>query len=123
MLHPLDSELVGHLPSSCKIVSYCSRGYDGEDVGALEQRGIRYCNGAGSATESTAKIGLFLILAIFRFASFGELTLREKGEARQFHVQDICAEAHESGGKVLRIVRMGGTGTVVAVKYVVNTEM
>lgn len=114
MLPPLDKELVGHLPSSCKIVSYCNHGYDGEDVEALERRGIWYCNGAGGATESTADIGLFLILAAFRFTSFGELTLRKTGEARQFHVQDICAEAHEPGGKVLGIVGMGGIGTAVA---------
>ncbi|KAH7011003.1 hypothetical protein EDB80DRAFT_571436 [Ilyonectria destructans] len=114
MLPPLDKELVDHLPSSCKIVSYCNHGYDGEDVEALERRGIWYCNGAGGATESTADIGLFLILAVFRFTSFGELTLREKGEARQFHVQDMCAEAYEPGGKVLGIVGMGGIGTAVA---------
>lgn len=114
MLAPLDKELVSHLPSSCRIVSYCNHGYDGENIEALQQRGIWYCNSAGGATECTADIGLFLIMAVFRFTSFGELTLRERGEARQSFVQEICAEAQEPYGKVLGIVGMGDISTAAA---------
>lgn len=111
---PLDKDLISHLPPSCKIVSSHNHGYDGEDVLELERRGIWYCNGAGGATESTADIGLFLILATFRFTTFGEMTLREKGSADWFNVEDICSQSHEPGGKVLGIVGMGDIGAAVA---------
>ncbi|SPO07718.1 related to D-mandelate dehydrogenase [Cephalotrichum gorgonifer] len=114
VLPPLDKELIGYLPSSCKIVSYCNHGYDGEDTLELERRGIWFCNGAGGATESTADVGLFLILATFRFTTFMELTLREKQTADWFNVEDACKESHEPGGKVLGIVGLGEIGAAVA---------
>lgn len=114
VLPPLDKELISHLPSSCKIVSYCNHGYNGEDTAELQRKGIWYCNGAGCATESTADIGLFLILAVFRFTTFCELTARKNRAADQFHVEDICGEAYEPGGKVLGVIGMGDIGTAIA---------
>ena len=113
-LPPLDKELISHLPPSCKIVSSCNHGYDGEDIAELERRGIWYCNGAGGCTESTADIGLFLILATFRFTTFGEMALRENKSADWFNVEAICSEARSPGGKVLGIVGMGEIGVAVA---------
>lgn len=114
MLPPLDEDLVAHLPASCKIVAYCNHGYDGQDVGALERRGIWYCNSAGGCTDATADVGLFLIIAAFRFTSFCELTLRENGNANWFDIQDVVNTAREPGGKILGIVGMGDVGAGVA---------
>lgn len=110
----LDKELISHIPPSCKIVSSSNHGYDGEDVAELERKGIWYCNGAGGATESTADIGLFLILATFRFTTFGEMALRENKSADWFSVEGICSESYAPGGKVLGIVGMGEIGEAVA---------
>ncbi|KAH6688504.1 hypothetical protein F5X68DRAFT_268456 [Plectosphaerella plurivora] len=114
MLPPLDEELVALLPSTCRIVAYCNHGYDGQDVGALERRGIWYCNSAGGCTDSTADVGLFLVIAAFRFTSFCELTLRENGNANWFDIQDVVNTAREPGGKVLGIIGMGDVGAAVA---------
>lgn len=113
-LPPLDKELINHLPTSCKIVASFNHGYDGEDVLELERKGIWYCNSAGGATESTADIGLFLILAVFRFTTAMEMTLREKKSAEWFNVEKICAESYTPSGKVLGIVGLGDIGAAVA---------
>lgn len=114
VLPHLDKDLISYLPPTCKIVSYCNHGYDGEDVQELELKGIWYCNATGGATESTADIGLFLILAVFRLTTAMEMTLREKGSADWFNVEEICRESHEPGGKVLGIVGLGEIGAAVA---------
>ncbi|KAH6983733.1 hypothetical protein EDB80DRAFT_691573 [Ilyonectria destructans] len=108
------SEYPSCLPSSCKIVSYCNHDFDGEDIGELERKGIWYCNGAGAATESRSNIGLFLILAVFCYTTFCELTVRKNGKADLFHVEDMCSESHEPSGKVLGIVGIGDIGAAVA---------
>lgn len=113
-LPPLDKELIGRLPACCKIVASFNHGYDGEDVAELERKGIWYCNSAGGATESTADIGLFLILAVFRFTTAMEMTLREKKSAQWFNVEKICSESYTPGGKVLGIVGLGDIGAAVA---------
>lgn len=113
-LPPLDKELISHLPSSCKIIASSNHGYDGEDVAELERRGIWYCNSAGGATEATADIGLFLILAAFRFTTSAEMTLRETRSADWFNVANICAESYTPSGKVLGIVGLGDIGAAVA---------
>ncbi|KIX09805.1 uncharacterized protein Z518_00886 [Rhinocladiella mackenziei CBS 650.93] len=116
MLASLDKELVNHLPASCKIVSYCNHGYDGEDTEALEQRGIWYCNGAGGATDATADTALFLILATFRYTTFCELTLREKKSADWFFVEEMCSQSHDPRGKVLGVVGLGEIGAAAAMR-------
>lgn len=113
-LPPLDKDLISYLPPSCKIVASSNHGYDGEDVAELERKGIWYCNSAGGATESTADIGLFLILAVFRLTTAMEMTLREKESAEWFNVEKICAESYTPGGKVLGIVGLGDIGAAVA---------
>lgn len=116
MLPALDKELIAHLPPSCKIVSYCNHGYDGEDTGELQRKGVWYCNGAGGATESTADIALFLILSVFRFTTFCELTLREKRTADWFHVEDMCNRSHEPSGKMLGVIGLGDIGAAAAMR-------
>ncbi|RFU31070.1 hypothetical protein B7463_g5238, partial [Scytalidium lignicola] len=116
MLPPLDKELISHLPESCSIVSYCNHGYDGEDTEELERKGVWYCNGAGGATDATADTALFLILSVFRYTTFCELTLREKKSADWFHVEEMCNEAHDPRGKVLGVVGMGEIGAAAAMR-------
>lgn len=114
MLPPLDKEFISHLPPTLKIVSYCSHGYDQQDTQELEKKGIWFCNGAGGATESTADVGLFLILAVFRYTTFCEMKVRMSGKADWFDVDALCNTSHEPGGKILGIVGMGDIGTAVA---------
>lgn len=114
LLPSLDKELVNHLPESCRIISYCNHGYDGEDTEELEKKGVWYCNGAGGATDATADIALFLILATFRYTTFCEHKLRSLRSADYFAVEDVCNIAHDPRGRVLGVVGLGEIGAAAA---------
>jgi lactate dehydrogenase-like 2-hydroxyacid dehydrogenase len=116
LLPSLDKELVAHLPASCKIVSYCNHGYDGEDTVELEKKGVWYCNGAGGATDATADTALYLILSVFRFTSYCENKLRTLGEADYFAVESVANEAHDPKGHILGVVGPGSIGAAAAAR-------
>jgi lactate dehydrogenase-like 2-hydroxyacid dehydrogenase len=116
LLPSLDKELVGHLPASCKIVSYCNHGYDGEDTVELEKKGVWYCNGAGGATDATADTALYLILSVFRYTSYCENKLRTLGEADYFAVESVVNEAHDPKGHILGVVGPGSIGAAAAAR-------
>ncbi|KAL2014068.1 hypothetical protein VTN00DRAFT_1593 [Thermoascus crustaceus] len=118
LLPSFDKELVSHLPESCKIISYCNHGYDGEDTVELEKKGVWYCNGAGGATDATADIALFLIIATFRYTSFCEQKLRSLRSADYFTVEDTCNISHDPRGHILGVVGLGEIGAASASRAV-----
>jgi lactate dehydrogenase-like 2-hydroxyacid dehydrogenase len=114
-LPAIDEQLVAALPSSCKIISSVNHGYDNVDTEALARRGIWYCNGAGAADDSTADIGLFLIIAAFRHTSFCERTVQKLRSGDYFSVdRQIGNLAQNPRNRVLGVIGLGGVGRAVA---------
>jgi lactate dehydrogenase-like 2-hydroxyacid dehydrogenase len=57
--------------------------------------GILYCNGAGAVDEATSDIALFLIIAVFRLTSKGEIAARS-GSSEKYN------DAHNLLGRISR---------------------
>lgn len=73
----IDADLIGRLPSSIRIISTFSVGYEHIDVKATNARNIVVTNTPGVLSEATADIALLLMLAASRRAYEGEAMIRE----------------------------------------------
>ncbi|KAH7139718.1 hypothetical protein B0J13DRAFT_447833 [Dactylonectria estremocensis] len=100
-----------HLPSTLRLIVNFGHGYDEEDVPALKARGIEFANTTGGS-ESTATVGLFLIIASLRQLSRYERMLRND----QFlpALRDSAKTAIDPFGKKLGVIGMGSIGQTVA---------
>ncbi|KAH7120635.1 D-isomer specific 2-hydroxyacid dehydrogenase [Dactylonectria macrodidyma] len=100
-----------HLPPSLRLIVNFGHGYDEEDVPALKARGIEFANTTGGS-ESTATVGLFLIIASLRQLSKYERMVRDD----QFlpALRDSAKTAIDPFGKKLGIIGMGSIGQTVA---------
>ena len=76
-----------------------------------------YCNGAGAVDEATSDIALFLIIAVFRFTTKGELAVRS-GSAKMYRDahMSIGHVARNPRGKTLGCVGLGMIGAATARK-------
>ncbi|KAI1479677.1 D-isomer specific 2-hydroxyacid dehydrogenase [Daldinia eschscholtzii] len=105
---PFDRELVESLPESWKFIAHNGAGYDNIDVAACSERKIAVSSTPGAVDDSTADVGIFLMLGALRYAHEPLVALREgrwKGKSQI---------GHDPRGKTLGILGMGGIGRAMA---------
>ncbi|KAH8196005.1 hypothetical protein TruAng_009843 [Truncatella angustata] len=112
---PVDAELVSALPSSLRYICHNGAGYDSIDVPSCTARGIRVSNAPKAVDDSTADLGIWLVLGALRNLNTSLLSLR-KG---QWRGRPAPALGHDPQGKVLGILGMGGIGRNMARKAAV----
>lgn len=111
----IDAELISHLPSSLKFICHNGAGYDSIDVPACTARGIRVSNAPTAVDDSTADLGIWLMLGALRNLNLSLLNLR-KGEWRGGLTTTAPRLGHDPQGKTLGILGMGGIGQNMARK-------
>jgi lactate dehydrogenase-like 2-hydroxyacid dehydrogenase len=112
-----DSELVPHLPSTCKIFASAGAGYDWADIPTLSEHGIVYCNGARASSEAVADMALWHILSVFRNLAWS-FEAAKSGDVEQWkeahkHQQDT---AYNPKGRSIGIIGLGNIGYRIAEK-------
>ncbi|KAI1504513.1 D-isomer specific 2-hydroxyacid dehydrogenase [Biscogniauxia marginata] len=108
----VDAELLSALPRTLRFVCHNGAGYDSVDVPACDARGVLVSNAPTAVDDSTADLGIFLMLGAMRNLNPGMRSLREgrwRGEGGA-----LPALGHDPQGKVLGILGMGGIGRNVA---------
>lgn len=79
--------------------------------------GIWYCNGAGAVDEATSDIALYLIIAVFRLTSKGELAARSGNKEKYEETHNLLGHiARNPRGKILGCVGLGMIGAATARK-------
>ncbi len=107
----LKNEAVRLLPTSVEIVVESGHGFDVVDVPYLTSQGIAFCNSPQSCDRATADVGIYLILASFRYLSYAEKCIRD--DRYQDHEQ-IFPYSEDPKGKTLGIIGLGNIGFNVA---------
>jgi len=107
----VDEDIIRALPSSVKVISCFSVGYEHVAVDAAEKRGIVVTNTPGVLTEATADITWLLILGAMRRASEGERLVRS-GQWRGWRPTQLIGS--QLSGKTLGVMGMGRIGQAVA---------
>jgi len=107
----VDAPAIAALPSSVKVLSTFSVGFEHIDVAAAERRGIVVTNTPGVLTEATADLTMLLILGAARRASEGERLLRS-GTWIGWRPTQLLGVQLE--GKTLGIVGLGRIGGATA---------
>ncbi|RSL53224.1 hypothetical protein CEP54_010495 [Fusarium duplospermum] len=100
-----------HFPPSLKVIVNFGHGYNDEAVDELREKGITFFNTTGGS-QSTAAVGIYLIVAAFRNLSRYERMLRQD----QFlpALRDSARNAVDPFGKSLGIIGMGSIGETIA---------
>lgn len=76
----LTSSIIDHLPTSLKIVTACSVGFDPYDTNALKARGIQFYNTPSLGADHVADLVLWHVLEAFRRFSVFQTKARESGD-------------------------------------------
>ncbi|KAI8663299.1 hypothetical protein NCS57_00930500 [Fusarium keratoplasticum] len=102
---------LAHFPPSLKVIVNFGHGYNDEAVDELREKGITFFNTTGGS-QSTAAVGIYLIVAAFRNLSRYERMLRQD----QFlpALRDSARNAVDPFGKSLGIIGMGSIGETIA---------
>ncbi|KAK9774140.1 putative D-isomer specific 2-hydroxyacid dehydrogenase [Seiridium cardinale] len=113
----IDAELIKHLPASLKFISHNGAGYDSIEVTACTESGIRVSNAPSTVNDSTADLGIWLMLGALRNLNHPLLNLRQ-GAWRGGEKSGTTKPAlgHDPQGKTLGILGMGGIGRNMAKK-------
>jgi len=109
----IDADLIGRLPSSIRIISTFSVGYEHIDVKAANARDIVVTNTPGVLSEATADIALLLMLGASRRAYEGEAMIREN-KWQGWNPTQLMGIGLQ--GKRLGILGMGRIGREVAMR-------
>ena len=107
----VDADLINRLPSSIRIISTFSVGYEHIDIAAATARGIAVSNTPDVLTDATAEIALLLLLAAARRAHEGAEMLRQNRWTGWTPTQLMGIGL---SGKRLGIVGMGRIGQALA---------
>ncbi len=107
----IGADLIAQLPSSIRIISTFSVGYEHVDVAAATAKEIAVTNTPGVLTDATADIALLLILGATRRAYEGERMIREGSWPGWTPTQLVGIGLQ---GKRLGILGMGRIGQAVA---------
>ncbi len=110
---PLTAETIALLPSTLKVISTASVGFEHIDLAAATARRIRVTNTPGVLDDATADIALLLILGATRCASDGERLLRA---GKWIGIRPTQLLGMQITGKRLGIVGMGRIGSAVATR-------
>ncbi len=110
---PITAEAIAAMPSSLKVLSTVSVGFEHIDLAAAKARGIRVTNTPGVLDDATADIALLLILGATRCASDGERLMRA---GKWIGIRPTQLLGMQITGKRLGIVGMGRIGTAVATR-------
>ncbi|KAE8311843.1 D-isomer specific 2-hydroxyacid dehydrogenase [Aspergillus transmontanensis] len=105
---PFDKELIQSLPPTLRFICLNGAGYDGMDVKACTERGIRISNTPKVVADATADVAMFLLLGALRQAMIPLVSIRNgqwKGDTPL---------GRDPGGKVLGILGMGAIGQAIA---------
>ncbi|KAI1402441.1 D-isomer specific 2-hydroxyacid dehydrogenase [Hypoxylon fuscum] len=105
---PFNQELVAALPESWKFIAHNGAGYDNIDVDACSARKIAVSSTPVAVDNSTADVGILLMLGALRQIHEQVVALREgrwKGNLRL---------GRDPKGKTLGILGMGGIGRAMA---------
>nr|2W2K_A Chain A, D-MANDELATE DEHYDROGENASE [Rhodotorula graminis]2W2L_A Chain A, D-MANDELATE DEHYDROGENASE [Rhodotorula graminis]2W2L_B Chain B, D-MANDELATE DEHYDROGENASE [Rhodotorula graminis]2W2L_C Chain C, D-MANDELATE DEHYDROGENASE [Rhodotorula graminis]CAA04756.2 D-mandelate dehydrogenase [Rhodotorula graminis] len=117
--YPWNADLISHLPSSLKVFAAAGAGFDWLDLDALNERGVAFANSRGAGDTATSDLALYLILSVFRLASYSERAART-GDPETFnrvHLE-IGKSAHNPRGHVLGAVGLGAIQKEIARKAV-----
>ena len=106
----IDAALIDALPSSVKVISCFSVGYEHVAIEAAKARNIIVTNTPGVLTEATADITMLLILGAARRASEGERLVRS-GDWTGWRPTQLLGS--DLNGKTLGIIGMGRIGRAV----------
>ncbi|MFT5446912.1 MAG: lactate dehydrogenase-like 2-hydroxyacid dehydrogenase [Gammaproteobacteria bacterium] len=106
-----NAELIARLPTSVRIVSTFSVGYEHIDVEAAKGRGITVTNTPDVLTDATADVAMLCLLAAARRGSEGDRLVRN-GHWYSWYTTMMVGT--HLGGKRLGIYGMGRIGRAVA---------
>jgi lactate dehydrogenase-like 2-hydroxyacid dehydrogenase len=123
----LDNYLIPLLPPSLRLIAAGGAGFDWVDTEALGRKGVTllrqlmigvyYCNGAPAVAEATSDIALYLIIAVFRLTSKGELAARSGSTDKYETTHNLLGRvARNPRGKILGCIGLGSIGSATARK-------
>lgn len=107
---PFDEKLLAPFLPYLRIVVTGQVGHNEFDVDWMTRQGIYFCNSKYATCEATAEMALFLIFAVLRNTSQGEMSLR------QGHWRAELGLGRDPAGMTLGIVGMGKIGEKLARK-------
>ncbi|CAK7245990.1 MAG: hypothetical protein STHCBS139747_007611 [Sporothrix thermara] len=112
-----NAELIGLLPTSCRVFASAGAGYDWADTKLMGQRGIIYCNSGLAAAEAVSDFAVAMVISTFRHLPWC-MAAASSGSPRAFRVSHNMATglSHNLRGHVLGIVGMGNIGRSLAAK-------
>lgn len=108
--NPFDEELLAPFLPELRIIVTGQVGYNEFDVEWMTRRGVYFCNSKYATCEATAEMALFLIFAVLRNTSFGEMNVRHG------HWRGGLGLGRDPAGMTLGIVGMGKIGEKLAHK-------
>lgn len=106
---PLTRDFIAKLPV-LKVIASSSVGYDGVDVPALSERGIRFTNTPDVLTDDVADMGIMLMLAARRKLLQGDRHVRGGEWGRT----GMMALTNRTAGSRVGIVGLGRIGQAIA---------
>lgn len=109
----LSAPIIEQLPSSIKIISTFSVGYDHINIEAASKRAIRVTNTPDVVTNATADIALLLLLGAARGAAHGMQSIQSDKWARWSPTGMLGTDL---SGKTLGIFGMGRIGQATATR-------
>jgi glyoxylate reductase len=108
---PVDSDLIGSLPSLA-VISNFGVGYDNIAVTAASARGVIVCNTPGVLDDAVADLALTLMLCLSRGVLAADAWVRQGRWLREGPFE----LTHDPAGKTLGLLGMGRIGRVLARK-------
>ena len=97
-----------------KLLVVTSTGYDGVDLDAATEHGIKVANVPGFSTESVAEHAIALMFSVIRRIPLGNRLIREKPFQASGIVSDYPVQGLEVRGRTLGIIGLGNIGSRVA---------
>jgi len=107
----IEADTINALPSTLKVISCFSVGYEHVSIEAAKAKGIAVTNTPGVLTEATADIAFLLLLGAARRASEGERMMRAREWAGWRPTQLV---GQDLAGTTLGLFGMGRIGQAVA---------
>ena len=104
-----------HFPPTLKVIVKFGHGYESEDIEGLKAKNISFYNSTGGS-YSTALIGLYLIISVFRRLSHYERMARDGVVVAA--MRESAQSAEDPCGKRVGIIGMGAIGQELASQLV-----
>ncbi|GMF57237.1 hypothetical protein BVG19_g1754 [[Candida] boidinii] len=109
--HIFHGEAAKVIPDTVKLIVSSGHGYNKTDLELLAERGILFCNSPNTASQSTADVGVFLIIQSFRYLTYAEHYVRTNSKD---DITNLTVNAENPRDKTLGIIGLGDIGVLVA---------